>query len=318
MIIQRYNPSLQATWDAFVRDSKNGTFLFERGYMDYHSDRFVDHSLMYYDAKRRLVALLPANEVTATGDYYSHQGLTYGGFILTVRNTVEQVMELMSDTLDYLRQQGFERWHYKQMPTIYHRCPAEEDEYALWRAGAVIEVCNISCSVPLMMPPIMERRRKRGVSRAEELGYQLEEGASLEEFWPIMVENLRERYDASPVHTLAEMQLLQSRFPDRIRCYLVRDAQGVAQAGAVVFLTCPLTVHVQYAHATHQGKADGAIDLLYVRLMDLFRRQGYSYFDIGTSNEQGGRILNEALIAQKEGFGGRGIAYKTFLLRVMC
>ena len=33
-------------WDAFVGASKNGTFLLTRPYMDYHADRFTDHSLI--------------------------------------------------------------------------------------------------------------------------------------------------------------------------------------------------------------------------------------------------------------------------------
>ena len=301
MNIHRYTSSDKPIWDAFVRASKNGTFLFERDYMDYHRDRFFDHSLMFLDDKGRLVALLPANEVEIDGirHIYSHQGLTYGGFVLSTKNTVEQVMELFDETVSYLEAEGFETFHYKQMPTIYHQCPSQEDEYALWRHGATLEGCNISCTVPLAgtpQQPPFERRRRRGVVRAEEAGYQIVENASLEVFWPIMVNNLQERYDASPVHSLAAM--------------------GEAQAGAVVFLTNPMTIHVQYGHATSQGKADGALDFLYTRLMERYRNLGFQYFDFGTSNEQGGRVLNASLIAQKEGFGGRGIAYKTFVIQL--
>ena len=321
MNIHRYTSSDKQTWDAFVCASKNGTFLFERDYMDYHRARFSDHSLMYLDDKGRLVALLPANEVECDGiqHLYSHQGLTYGGFVLSTKNTVEQVMELFDETISYLKKEGFEAWHYKQMPTIYHQCPSQEDEYALWRYGATLEGCNISCTVPLTgtpQQPPFERRRRRGVVRAEEAGYQLVENASLEVFWPIMVNNLQERYDASPVHSLAEMQLLQGCFPQNIQCFLCVDSEDVPQAGAVVFLANPMTVHVQYGHATAQGKADGALDFLYTQLMERYRSLGFQYFDFGTSNEQGGRILNESLIAQKEGFGGRGIAYKTFVLKL--
>lgn len=321
MIISRYTAALQSEWDEFVRSSRNGTFLFERPYMDYHSDRFSDHSLMYYDDKHRLLALLPANQRTEDGQsaYYSHQGLTYGGFVLSAKVTAEQVLQLFAETIEYLKQEGFALWYYKQMPTIYHQCPTQEDEYALWRNGATLSACNLSCTVPLsgsLQQPPIERRRRRGVARAEEQGYHWVENAPLEVFWPIMVQNLQERYEASPVHSLAEMQLLQSRFPERIRCYLCLDGEGVAQAGAVLFVTGPMTVHVQYGHATPKGKAEGALDLLYTQLIEHYRNSGYQYFDFGTSNEQGGRVLNESLIAQKEGFGGRGIAYKTFLIEL--
>ena len=46
--IVRYTAEKADEWNAFVAESKNGTFLFNRGYMDYHADRFVDHSLMFY------------------------------------------------------------------------------------------------------------------------------------------------------------------------------------------------------------------------------------------------------------------------------
>src|SRR5574344_2055536 len=74
IIIQRYSAEHFDEWNSFVAASKNGTFLFDRRYMGYHSDRFADYSLMFYDEKHRLVAVLPAN---AEGDVlHSHHGLT--------------------------------------------------------------------------------------------------------------------------------------------------------------------------------------------------------------------------------------------------
>ena len=75
--IERYTAEKAAEWDEFVAKSKNGTFLFDRNYMDYHADRFADFSLMFYNDKHKLCALLPAN--IDDGTLYSHQGLTYGG-----------------------------------------------------------------------------------------------------------------------------------------------------------------------------------------------------------------------------------------------
>ena len=58
--IVRYDASRKDEWNDFVSKSKNGTFLFDRGYMDYHSDRFTDCSLMFYK-HGKLLAMLPAN-----------------------------------------------------------------------------------------------------------------------------------------------------------------------------------------------------------------------------------------------------------------
>ena len=65
--IVRYTPEHKTEWNRFVAQSKNGTFLFDRNYMDYHSDRFQDYSLMFYK-EGRLYALMPANK---KGDVFS-------------------------------------------------------------------------------------------------------------------------------------------------------------------------------------------------------------------------------------------------------
>lgn len=330
MYICRYKEEDAQRWDAFVKDSKNGTFLFLRGYMDYHSYRFKDHSLLFFDEKSHLIAILPGNEtilnnttipnkiVTETKEYYSHQGLTYGGFILSTKNRTEDVLSLFEETLSYLKANGFSKWHYKPVPTIYHLCPAQEDEYALWKNKAKTESCLISATVLLddfKTKPRVEGCRNRGKNKALENGYQIIESQQIEVFWPIMVENLRQKYAASPVHSLEEMQLLQNRFPKNIRCFLaVRN--GTPQAGAIVYLANKNTVHLQYAHATETGKKERVLDLLYISMIETFKESGFMYFDFGTSNEDQGRFLNTSLIANKEDFGARGIVYKTYCLEI--
>ena len=314
--LRRYTQNDAPLWDKFVEDSKNGTFLFLRGYMDYHSDRFRDHSLMFYDEKQRLIALLPANE--KDGILYSHQGLTYGGLVMSGKNRAAEVLEIFTITRAYLKENGFKEWHYKQIPTCYHRCPAEEDEYALWLNGAELESCLVSTTVPLngcTLYPEIERRRRRGAAKAENAGYTIAESEDYRRFWRIMEGNLMERYSVKPVHTLEEMLLLHSMLPEKIQLFLaIKDGQ--AQAGCVAYMANDTCVHIQYGHATQQGKQDGALDLLYLTLMENFRKAGYKYMDFGNSNEQGGHYLNENLIAQKEGFGGRGIVYKQWVITI--
>ena len=58
--IVRYTPDQKQAWNDFVGRSKNGTFLLDRDYMDYHADSFTDHSLMVY-RRDKLYALLPIN-----------------------------------------------------------------------------------------------------------------------------------------------------------------------------------------------------------------------------------------------------------------
>ncbi|MCD8305489.1 MAG: GNAT family N-acetyltransferase [Prevotella sp.] len=318
--IRRYTSSDAAAWDAFVDTSKNGTFLFRRAYMDYHSDRFKDHSLLFYNAKGNLLALLPANLATDNDGslaLHSHQGLTYGGFVLGAKATMNDVLDLFQTTINYLRQNDIHRFYYKQMPVCYHLCPAQEDEYALWRAGATIDVCNISSAVELDNPrydaPQTRYSKRYGAARAAK-NYTVEETKDIVPFWRILEANLMERHGVRPVHTVEEMKKLMAAFPDEIKCF-VANKDGRSEAGAVMYLTRQ-TAHVQYISSSPAGKADGALDLLFTALIDKYKALGYRYFDIGTSNEDRGRKLNAGLIAQKEGFGARGIAYKQWILNI--
>ena len=81
--------------------------------------------------------------------------------------------------------------------------------------------------------------------------------------------------------------------------------------GGVVLYITPQVVHAQYSSATPEGKKQGAIDLLYDRIFSDYR--DYPYFDFGRSTENpDGSGLNEQLVFQKEGFGGRGLCYDIY------
>lgn len=313
--IRRYTSEDKKAWDSFVENSKNGTFLLKRDYMEYHADRFEDHSLLILDQKKHILALLPANKKGDT--LYSHQGLTYGGLILAVSTSLNDVMEIFEALKAYMNENGFSSLLYKQIPSIYHRCPAEEDDYALWRNGATLEVCNIATTIPLHTPlqPKVEKCRRRRLNQASEHGFNIVEDASLTDFWPLLLESLSAHHDAKPVHTLEEMQLLQSRFPENIKCMIAQRPDGSAAGGVVLYITREV-VHIQYGHASLQGYEEHVMEFIYFYLLEKYRNDGHTlYLDFGTSNEQAGQYLNANLVSQKEGFGGRSIAYRQFRLK---
>jgi hypothetical protein len=84
-------------------------------------------------------------------------------------------------------------------------------------------------------------------------------------------------------------------------------------AGCLLFV-CQNVVHVQYIASGKDGKACGALDWLFARVITEVRKRlpQIRYFDFGISTEHGGLYLNEGLIFQKEGFGGRGVCYDSY------
>lgn len=316
MRIVRYIPELMPLWDAFIRVSRNGVFLFERAYMDYHRDRFSDHSLMYYDGKDRLVGVLPATEYEENGERVlsSHAGLTFGGFVLSCEARSRDVLSLFGATLEYLRQNSYSRFVYKTPPVIYHQVPSEEEEYALWLNGAHLDICNLSTTIDLRSPALIaiDRNRTRCKRKALRYGYTIAEIDDLVELWPIVEHSLQRKYGVSPVHTLVEISLLHKRFPHNIRVFAIM-LNGMVVGGVVIYESMQVA-HSQYCHATPEAKSRGVIDMLYLHLIDYYKlnRPEIRYFDFGISNEEDGRYLNQNLIAYKEDYGGRGVAYKTW------
>ena len=305
--IRRYTPEHVDEWNQFVAESKNGVFLFDRRYMDYHSDRFCDHSLMFY-LDGRLLAVLPAHQ---SGDTLcSHNGLTYGGLVMSPRLTVVQTMHLFQEMNEYLRSQGIRHVSYKAIPWIYHRLSAEEDLYALYHeCHARIVARDFATNIYLSAGLRWERVRRRGIVRARNAGVVVERSDHYEAFWQVLADNLMNKYGVKPVHSLQEIELLHGRFPQNIQLYqAVRE--GKVLGGVVLYISSQV-VHAQYSSASPEGKKLGVIDLLYDQIFKDYR--DYPYFDFGRSTEHpDGSGLNENLVFQKEGYGGRGLCYDIY------
>ena len=306
--IIRYESSMAARWNEFVRQSRNGTLLHERGYMDYHSDRFTDCSLVAL-REGKLCALLPA---CVEGDtLWSHRGLTYGGWLMPLKHFDATVMiDVMDAACQWMSENGIKRLVYKPVPHIYHRYPCEEDLYALFRHQARLIETNISTTIDLTCPLPLDRGNKSGLNAARKAGIQVGPSEDWQGYWHLLSSLLDERYSTRPVHTLDEMRLLQSRFPENIKLYTA-TLHGELLAGVVMYLSHPVA-HCQYIGASPQGKDIKALTLLFDHLINESQQQGYRYFDFGISNEDHGRYLNEGLVRQKSRLGGRGIVYNTF------
>ena len=309
-----YTNELKNDWDEFVRLSKNGTFLFERGFMDYHSDRFDDCSLMIYE-DNSLLALLPANWDEESRTVYTHQGLTYGGLLYTVEATEVQVIRCLQGALlwymDFLSATSFV---YKPVPYIYADSPSQEDLYALFRVGAKLRSRGVSSVVDLANPLRMRKLRLRGAKKAIDNGLYIDrmtdgDWATLEEYWHLLTSVLEEHHQVKPVYSFEEMKLLMGRFPLNIKLFLVRSEHEIV-AGCIVFITKSVA-HIQYIASGDKGREMGALDLLFRHLINE-RFKNMAFIDFGISTEHGGQVLNEGLIFQKEGFGGRAVCYDCY------
>ena len=305
--VERYAADQQPAWDDFVTSSVNGTFLFYRDYMDYHADRFADFSLMVYDGDR-LIALLPANRTGAT--LVSHGGLTYGGFVIDERMKTPLMLHVFDATLRWCREQALTGIRYKAIPPIYQRVPAQADLYALLLCGATITDRRVMSVIrPSERLPLPKGRRYM-LNKARKHDLRVcRDDQNLAIYWQLLAATLETRHDAHPAHSLAEIDLLQRRFPQQIALYACYEAADMI-AGVLIFESARVA-RTQYIAANARGRELGALDLILDHLLgDVFAQK--PYFDFGTSHDPTSGALNGGLIEQKESFGARAITQDTY------
>jgi len=305
-----YQPQHKALWDEFIKRSKNGNFMFQRDYMEYHSDRFLDSSLLFFE-KGNLVAVMPAN--VADDVFYSHAGLTFGGIVSGSRMTIALMLELFDCVMTYLSELRVKTLVYKATPHIYHLLPADEDLYALYRYGAKLIRRDVSTAILFDERIPFDEGRRRGINRGKRNGLTIKQTYDFEAFMSIQEEVLRSKYNVKPTHTSREIALLARRFPENIKLFAAyRDEMMVA--GVIVYESKPV-VHGQYSASTEIGRKMRATDLLFDSLITQYSARK-KYFDFGISTEHGGAHLNRSLTAYKEDFGARAIAYDAYKVDV--
>ncbi|MEZ4898806.1 MAG: GNAT family N-acetyltransferase [Saprospiraceae bacterium] len=308
--IIRYQKEAAAVWDDFVLRAKNGHFQFFRKYMEYHQDRFPDESLMMY-RKQKLVALLPGHRDNDV--YRSHGGLSFGGFILDPAFSLNWILPVFETLAEWLKQQGYNRLIYKTVPALYHRQPAEEDRWALYRLDAKWHYRNTSLTIDQRQDHFWRTNRKRALSKSVSSGLNWQEDRDPGRFYPILAEKLDTKYRRSPVHRSDELQYLMETFPRHIRLHVACCQQEVV-AGVLVY-NFQGVAHAQYIAATEVGEQVEALTGLFNHLIkDVYA--GCRYFDFGICNEEQGKVLNSGLARFKEGFGAGTTVFEAYELEL--
>jgi len=256
------------------------------------------------------VALLPATARDAD-TVSSHAGLTFGGLITDARMRTASMLTVLDGVRAGYAARGFRRLLYKAVPHIYHQLPAEEDLYALYRAGARLVRREPTSAILLQHRPPFSKGRRCAIKLARQRGVELRWTQDYETFMAIEAEVLGTKYGLVPVHTAAELAMLAGRFPSNI-ALMGAYLHDVMIAGVVIYESA-CVAHAQYMAADPVGKASGALDLILEHLIT-GHYAGKRVFDFGISSEQDGRVLNDGLIGNKEGFGARTVMHDLYEL----
>jgi len=305
--IRRYKSKDNLLWNEFIASAKNGTFLFNRNFMDYHKDRFEDYSLLCFK-KGKLIAVLPANYKDSK--LYSHQGLTYGGFVIPTKIKFEDYLLIFENVLKYLSDNKIDQLFLKELPAIYTTEPSGEFEYVQFLLEASIIRVDVSSTIKKGSSIPVSSSRKEGCRRARKSVLKIIEEKEMDGFWnEILIPNLKDKYNICPVHSLDEIVQLKQNFPKNIRQFNVYNGDKLV-AGTTVFETNKVA-HSQYISGNEDKSQLGSLDFLHHYLItEVYMDK--AFFDFGISTENKGKTVNKGLLFWKEGFGARATTYKTY------
>ena len=311
--VEKYTKENRLAWDTFISGAKNATFLFARDFMEYHSDRFTDYSLLVYKDDL-LYAVLPANIV---GDkLYSHKGLTYGSLVLSKSAKLLYTFEAFKALLAFLDAKAISSLELRNIPTFYNTMPSDELSYFLFKANATLIKRDALMVIDTSTKIKFQKNRREGINKAKRNGLTIAVEHNFEGFWnEILIPNLQKKHGVAPVHSLEEIQLLATKFPDHIKQVNVYK-DNVIVAGTTLFLT-KTTIHPQYVSGNSDKNAFGSLDLAYDYIINHFD-SSKRYFDFNISSEENGTALNSGLIFWKESCGARTYVADNYLIDTAC
>ena len=310
MEVKKYEDKDSIVWDEFLDRCRNSLFLFKRHYMEYHNDRFVDHSLMFFE-ENRLLAVLPAS--IKKNQLYSHAGLTFGGLLYTAKLGVCDVMDIFDCLISYLQKHHFKGLTYKLIPSIFHKLPTEEDLFALYKVGARVVKRELSTAVSFENQIKFAKGKREGVKKAIKHNLSFRESTDFEKLFEIGTKVMKDRHNLAPVHNATEMKYLKSIFPENIKMFEVSNDDEIL--ACTIIYEYGVTIHTQYMYNTDKGLSSGALDFLMDQVMQKYHNNK-KFLSFGISTEDGGEKLNVGLQRQKEMFGGRSILHDTYELSV--
>jgi Acetyltransferase (GNAT) domain len=310
-LARAYRPDDAAAWDDLVARSVNGTILHTRRFLAYHGDRFRDRSLVVTKSNGKLAGVLPAAEDPADRSVVtSHPGLTYGGLVHDGTLYGAPLIEALAEVAAEYRAQGFGRLRYRAVPSIYHSSPAADDQYALSRLGADRYRRDLAAVINLAHRGRVWSGRKAWRKRAETAGVRTEENwDDIAGYWRILEENLAARHDATPTHSLAEIEYLHEQFPAEV-VLLTAKLGGTLVAGNLFIIEGPV-LQARYSATTSEGRKVSATDLVIEHGIALAAARGCQFYSMGTSTLDGGRQLNGSQYAFKVSFGSGGVIHET-------
>lgn len=303
MIIKQYHDSDYSEINKFVISTSPERFINTPKFLSYHGDRFNDFSLVIRNKKSQVIGFFPA--AVLNDEIISHPGLTFGGLI-TSSNKAEEIFQIYDEIINFYK--SYKKLSIKLPPPIYLKNQFLEEAYFRYR-NFKSSSFFLTSIVELKNSISISKGKKDNIRKAKKLNSIIVDfSAQFKTIFPGLEESLASIHNATPTHSLKDLELLNQLFPENIYSVAALSGSEVL-AGAVIFESGSI-IHTQYLFNSPAGRNVGALDFLILELIS--NKRSKEILSFGSSSEDGGEKINIGLLKFKEGFGSKIQLGKTF------
>lgn len=319
--VKRYTEELREQWDNLVAASVNGTFLHTRSFFDHNPQNASDDCSFVFYKKSKPVAVLPAVIYEREGllTLHSHLRCTYGGFVVNTEVGVGEALDMVALLTEQAKALGVKKLIIRNAFRIFQNNVCDETDYAMWYHGFKILAREAELAIQLKEKTAIERLYNDATMRSIKKGKKsltVAESEDFESYWHMLTANLAAKHNVKPTHSYAQFCTLLDKVGRQHIKLFVASFEGKMAGGIVVFIVNGMALHAQYIASDLAYQEYRPLNLVIDYLNEWGFKEGYKYLNLGTANEDSGRVLNEGLLRFKEGFGARSTLRETMILEL--
>lgn len=315
-----YKEEFFEEWDCFVETkARNSTFLHTRKFFRHNSiNQELDSSLVFVK-NSNILCVIPAvlQKINSRNIWNSHAYSTYGGFVVSDKFGVEDAIEVVDLTIQFAEENNIDEIIVRNPFRVFNKKPTDETDYAMWFKGFKILSRDVEIVLPLKgftahtIDSLYEGKTRNAIRKAEKENIKIESTKNYSEYWQILCQNLAERHETKPTHTLEQFQNLVSLVgDDKIKLFGAYSGEKLI-AGVVIFVANNQAIHAQYIAGLSEFQHLRPINLLIHQIAVWAIENDFQYFNLGMSTNPDQSGINVGLSRFKEGFGGRSILRET-------
>jgi lipid II:glycine glycyltransferase (peptidoglycan interpeptide bridge formation enzyme) len=318
-MIKEYDSTYQIEWDLFIENSINGNFLHKQSYIKYHQHykkNFNDKSLIIFDENKNILALfIAAESLEDQRTVVSHPGLTFGGLIYNREVYGNKVIDIFKEIINFYKKKNYYKIIYKPAPFIYHNTISQDDIFAISFLGGKKIQTDLSVTIDLRSEFVMSKRRLRHIKNINKNEITMSGDIKfIDDFWAILESNLKNKYKTKPVHSVDEIKFLIKNNSNNIESFFAIYNNQVI--GGLIMYCSSKTYHIQYIAANDEGKKLFSNEFLIHQTILIAQNKKIHFYDFGISTEKLGSYLNADLYKFKYEFGGAGIVYEKYEIKI--